>query len=282
MSKRYWLVIQIVAALLLSAVLLTGCGQEGVTSASGMLTEITMTAAVDKDSRPLYPTTTFATDANAFYCSFKVIDAPPGTEIKGEWTYVSGEVEEEIGGKNFVMDEVTITVEGTQYAYVYYLLPRVPDYTWPKGEYKVVLYVNGEEDASIPFTVGANEDSSSEGTIGDVTIAAAVDSSNQPIQPASVFPPDTEIFYCSFKVSGFSPGTPIAVEWIYVSGEAVEEVGANHVFQANTGMLGGEEGYTSIALPMPSYPDYTWPKGDYRVVLYVNLVEKASTTFRVE
>jgi len=282
MSKRYWLVIQIVVALILPAVLLTGCGQKGVTSASGMLTEITITAAVDEDSRPLYPTTTFATDASAFYCSFKVIDAPPGTKIKGEWTYVSGEVEEEIGGKNFVMDEVTITVEGTQYAYVYYLRPPVPGYEWPKGECKVVLYVNGKEDASVPFTVGAREASSSDGTISDITIAAAVDSNDRPLQPASVFPPDTETFYCSFKVSGFSPGTVIAAEWIYVSGEAVEEVGANYVFQANTGMLGGEEGYTSIALPMPSYPDYTWPKGNYKVVLYVDRAEKASTTFKVE
>src|SRR4030043_1045774 len=111
MNKRYWLVVQSVMALILMAVLMTGCEKKGVTSTSGLLTEITMALAVDKDSRPLQLTTVFTPDADAFFCSFKVIDAPPETEIKGEWTYVSGEAEEQIGGKNYVMEEQTITVE---------------------------------------------------------------------------------------------------------------------------------------------------------------------------
>lgn len=288
MNKRYWLVIQIVLALILTAVLVTGCGQEGVTSTSGILTEITMTAAVDEDGRALQPATVFSTNAGGFYCSFKVVNAPPGTEVKGEWTYISGEVEEQLGN-DYVMDEMTISVEGTRYACVYYLLPPVPGYEWPQGDYKVVLYVNGEEDASIPFTVEANGASSYGdvngsivGTMSDVTIATAVDGKDRPIQPKTVFPTDTETFYCSFKVSGFPSGTRIGVEWIYVGGEAVDEVGANTVFQTNTGTLGGDEGYTSVELPMPDYPDYKWPKGDYKVILYVEGMETASTSYKVE
>ena len=294
MNKRYWLVVQIVIALILMAVLLTGCEKNGVSSTSGFLTKITMAAAVDERGRPLHPTTVFATDADAFYCPFKVIDAPPETEIKGELTYVSGEVEAQIG-KNYVMDELTITVEGTRYASVFYLRPPLPGYKWPKGDYKVVLYVNGKEDASIPFTVNDKEDasipatvkdketSSSGGIISNVTMAAAVDSNDRPLQPTSVFPVDTKVFYCSFNLSHFPPGARISLEWIYVGGEAVKEIGENTVLQVHTGTLGGDDGYTSIALQSPpDNPDYKWPKGDYKVVLSVDGEEKASASFKVE
>ena len=291
MNKRYWLVIQTVLALILTAVLFTGCGQGqgGITSKSGMLTEIIMTTAVDADGRAQQPTTVFTTTAGGFFCSFKVVDAPSDTEVKGEWVYVSGEMEEQIGGKNYVMDWMTVLVEGTHYSCVYYLRPPVPGYEWPQGEYKVVLYVDGEEDASLPFTVTAqgadspgDVNGSTVGSISDVTIATAVDSKDRPIHPETVFPTDTEKFYCSFKVSGFPYGTRIGVEWIYVGGEAAEEVGENTVFQQNSGTLGGDDGYTAIELPMPDYPDYKWPKGDYKVVLYVEGVEMTSTSYKVE
>lgn len=283
MNKRYWLVVQSVMALILMAVLMTGCEKKGVTSTSGLLTEITMALAVDKDSRPLQLTTVFTPDADAFFCSFKVIDAPPETEIKGEWTYVSGEVEEQIG-QNYVMDELTIPVEeGTRYAFVYYLRPPVPDYRWPKGDYKVVLYVNNEEDASIPFTVKEKEAGLSDGTVSELTMAMSVDSEGRPLQPTSVFPIDAEGFYCSFKLSNFIPGTKIRVEWVYVGGEAEEEIGENAVFEAQTATIERKgAGYTSTVLQRPSVPDYTWPKGDYKVILYVDDEEEASVLFKVE
>ncbi len=282
-NNSYWLVVQIVIALILMAVLLTGCGKKGVVSTSGLLTEITMTAAVDDDGRPLYPTTVFAPNANAFYCSFKVINAPPKTEIKGEWIYVSGEVEEQIGGKNYVMDELTITVEGTRYAFVFYHRTPLPGYKWPKGDYKVVLYVNGKEDASIPFTVKEKEASSTDGTISELTMATAVDDDGRPLQPTSVFPIDAEGFYCSFKLSHFPPGTRIKAEWVYVGGEAEEKVGENNVFEAHTGTIEREGvDYTSRVLQRPPTPGYTWPKGNYKVVLYVNDEEEASVFFKVE
>ena len=125
------------------------------------------------------------------------------------------------------------------------------------------------------------EDTPQVGTISDVNISTAVDDHDQPIQPKTVFPSDTEAFYCSFRVSHFPPNSKILVEWIYVTGEAVDEVGENNMFQVNTGTLTGD-GYTSIALEMPDYADYAWPQGEYKVVLSVNSEEKASTTFNVE
>ncbi len=285
MNKRYWLVFQIVMALILMAVLLAGCGKKGVVSTSGMLTEITLAAGVDEEGRPISPTTVFAPNADAFCCSFKVIGAPPDTEIKGQWIYVSGEAEEQVGGKNYLMDEMSITVEGTRYAYVYYLRPSfLPDYRWPKGDCKVVLYVNGIEDASMPFTVKEREPGSVEGDVSEVTMSTAVDGDDRPINPTTVFATDTEKFYCSFKLSGLPVGSKMRVDWVYVGGEAEDEIGQNYVFDSRTGTIERKgEGYTSTFLERPSYmPDYRWPKGDCKVVIYVDDQEKASANFKVE
>lgn len=140
-------------ALILVAILLIGCKEEEVISTTtGLLSEATMATAVDENNRPLNPVSVFATDADAFFCSFKVSNAPSDTEIMAEWTYVGGEVEAEVG-TNFVIEEQTITVEGTRYAFVVFPRPPFPSYEWPKGDYKVVLYANGKEEASVPFNV---------------------------------------------------------------------------------------------------------------------------------
>jgi len=156
-NKSHRFAVHIILALAMAAVLLAGCGgngngNNGVGPQDGMISEVTMTVMVDEDGKPLYPTNVFRTDADVFFCSFKVTDAPLDTKIRGVWTYVSGEVEDQIG-KNYVMDEITITVEGTRYAAVFYRRPPLPSYRWPRGEYKVVLYVDEKEEMSVPFTV---------------------------------------------------------------------------------------------------------------------------------
>ena len=130
---------------------------------------------------------------------------------------------------------------------------------------------------------GNKEGSTQGGVISDVTIAAAVDENDQPIQPTSVFTDDAEAFYCSLKLSGFPAGTKIRADWIYVGAEGVDEAAEDTVLWVNTGTIGGKEGYTSVAVrrsDMP--PEYIWPKGDYKVVFSAEGEEKASASFRVE
>jgi hypothetical protein len=140
------------------------------------------------------------------------------------------------------------------------------------------------------------EASPQDGVISEVTMAAAVDGNDRPLQPTDVFTVDTEAFYCSFKLSHFPPGTKIKAEWIYVAGQAVVGPSDNTVLQAgqavvglsdnsvlrmNTATIDGD-GYTSIALQRPSFSGVKWPKGDYKVVLSIEDEEKASVSFKVE
>lgn len=137
------------------------------------------------------------------------------------------------------------------------------------------------------------------GTISDVALSTAVDSHDRPLQPASVFSPDTKKIYCSFKLSGVPSGSRIRAEWTYLgSGEKKEDNTDNtnnaglvlpeillqqlgpNIFLTQTGTITGS-GYTASAFEQDN-PDIVLPVGDYKVVLYINDQEKASVSFKVQ
>jgi hypothetical protein len=141
MKKSPLFSISIIVASLLLAISLTACN-EGVT-----LSEATMCRSVDNDMRPVDATDIFTTDTPEIFCSVKLSSAPSDTEVKAEWIYVQGELE---GVENHLIYDYSLTAEGTRY--LSFSLTK-PEAGWPKGEYKVVLYVNGTEKLNVPFTV---------------------------------------------------------------------------------------------------------------------------------
>jgi hypothetical protein len=155
-SKIYKLAPGIAIVLILVTVLVTGCSLRKASSETGVISDITMSTAVDSNNRPVNPTTVFATDAAGFYCSFKLSGFPVGTTIKVEWIYVGGDPEAEaITGKNYLEEtqNATITKEGRGYTSTAYLKPGIPDYKWPKGVFEVVISVDGQEKGSTTFKV---------------------------------------------------------------------------------------------------------------------------------
>jgi len=136
----------LVMALLLAAVSLIGCGGE-VSFTTASLSEATMTTGVDADFRPLNVTNTFATDTPVIYCSVKLSNAPDDTEIKADWIYITGGA---VGLTDYLIDSVILTAGGTQY-----LSESLtsPDEGWPSGDYKIVMYINGKEELTVPFSV---------------------------------------------------------------------------------------------------------------------------------
>jgi hypothetical protein len=153
-NNSYWLVVRIVIALSLVVVSLVGCKKGEDSSSVGVISDVKIATAVDNDGRPLQPTSVFPIDADGFYCSFKLSHFPPGTKIKAELVYVGGEAEEEVGENNlFGVQAGTIEREGVGYTSIGFQRSSMPDNTWPKGDYKVVLYVDDEEEASVFFKV---------------------------------------------------------------------------------------------------------------------------------
>jgi hypothetical protein len=155
-SKSYRLALGIAIVLIVVTVLVTGCSLRKASSETGVISEITMSTGVDSNNRPVNPTTVFTTDAAGFYCSFKMSGFPVGAKVEAKWIYVGGDPETEaVTGKNAVIETHTATIEkeGQGYTSTVYAKPPIPDYTWPKGDYQVVISVDGLEKASAYFKV---------------------------------------------------------------------------------------------------------------------------------
>lgn len=146
MRKFAIFAVSMIIASLLLAIPLTGCeGEVSFTTAS--LSEATMCKSVDEDMKPLDITDVFTTDTPEIFCSVKLSNAPSDTEIKAEWIYIEGELEDT---SNYLIAEWSTTTDGTRHIGVSMTRPSAG---WPKGEYKVVLYIDGKEELSVPFTV---------------------------------------------------------------------------------------------------------------------------------
>jgi hypothetical protein len=159
MNKNCKLIISIFMVIALMAVLFTGCSLKYMikpTSEKGVVSEVTMATAIAEDFRPLTPTTVFTPDAPAFLVSFKMSGFPVGAKVQAKLIYVGGDPEAEANaGKNAVFDTVNATVQklGSAYTYTGFENPGVNNYKWPKGDYKVVITVDGLEKGSVDFKV---------------------------------------------------------------------------------------------------------------------------------
>jgi hypothetical protein len=151
-NKKFWLLFRVVIVLILATVLVGGCGKKELSPQDGVISEVTMATAVDSNDRPLQPTDVFTVDTEAFYCSLRLSHFPPGTQIKAEWIYVGGA--EMVGiAENTVLQANIGTVDGDGYTSVVLQRPSYEGVKWPKGDYKVVFSVEGEEKASASFRV---------------------------------------------------------------------------------------------------------------------------------
>ena len=131
---------------MLSLSLISCTGEVSFTTAK--LSEVTMASSVDESTyEPIEVTDTFEIDTPEIFLSAKFSNAPADTEITAEWIYVEGEVEDM---NNFVIDTVAIEVSGTDY--LYFSMP-IPGERWPRGQYKVDLYIDEDLDQTATFTV---------------------------------------------------------------------------------------------------------------------------------
>ena len=107
------------------------------------LSEIHM--AKDDDGKPGAATTTFSPGDRTIHCVTKLKDAKGGTQMKFSWWIVDAD-----GTKNKLIKEIEYTT-GTRENIVHGHLTLPQD--WPKGKYKVDVYVNGELDRTVSYAV---------------------------------------------------------------------------------------------------------------------------------
>jgi hypothetical protein len=153
--KSHKLALGIAVVFVLMAILATGCSQPS--SGNGVISEVTMCTAVDSDNRPINPTTVFSADTQNLILSFRISGFPVDTKLEVQWIYIGGDPEAEaLTGKNYVAETQTATVtkKGSGYTATMYSRPGIAGYeTWPTGDYKVVINVDGVEKGSTYFKI---------------------------------------------------------------------------------------------------------------------------------
>ncbi|MBN1201962.1 MAG: hypothetical protein JXJ20_08920 [Anaerolineae bacterium] len=100
-------------------------------------------AIMTSDSAGENKTTTYGT-ADTFYCIVELANAPDDTTTKAVWKTVEVEGQEPdtvLGEYKIESGNGTITFEFS------------PETEWPVGTYKVELYLDGDEEETLEFTV---------------------------------------------------------------------------------------------------------------------------------
>jgi hypothetical protein len=146
-NNRLLKLVNLTAASLALAAIATGC-QGGISLTTVSISNATMCRSIDPQTmEPIDKTNVFMSDTPEIFCSVKLSNAPDSTEVKAEWTYVQGEA---VGTANYFIDSATMTAGGTRY--LAFSVSK-PDTGWPRGDYKVVFFVDGKERLTQTFQV---------------------------------------------------------------------------------------------------------------------------------
>jgi hypothetical protein len=108
---------------------------------------VIVNARLAHDERNNRKTTAFSPDAKTFYCFFNLQHAPDSTVIKGVWVLVSAQGY----SPNSKIDSHEFTGGNDQH---FFKLDRSPSVNaWPVGSYRIDLYIDGMQAASLSFEV---------------------------------------------------------------------------------------------------------------------------------
>ena len=114
-----------------------------VEGAKVLVSDVTMSLDVDDDAQPVNPTSVFPAGTKRVYTTLYVgPEVPDGTKLIAEWYDLEG-------ASPTLVDVYDFDVEGDFSYYFYYEV----DGGWPAGEYAVVIYLAGEQQAVVEYSV---------------------------------------------------------------------------------------------------------------------------------
>lgn len=105
--------------------------------------------------------------------------------------------------------------------------------------------------------------------VDDLELGRAVDANKKVTDGADDFRP-TDTIYLSVKTDGAAANSEIKVRWTYQDGQLVKEDKRN--------VPAGGDAWTEFHISKPG----GFPKGDYKVIAYVNGAEKGTKSFEVK
>ena len=244
MKKRVLLIA--VAALL--AIFAVGCS---FSASTAKIADAIMTNSVDADGKPGEEVVSFPADAAILYTSAKLMNAPDNTQIRIEWTYVTG---------NQPIDSITLDSGTIASRYIYSNLE--PTQALPEGDYQVQYFIDDrkEPDATVKFVVVAaeNKAAATDGAyLEDTHMTSGIDASGKPLDTVTSVA-STGTWYVSSILRSATADTKIHYVWY--------DTNSNKIDQVEFDPQGATDVYIFGSFELTS----TAPEGQYRVEVYID------------
>lgn len=126
-------------------VILTVFSTDSVSFTTANIKNARMTTSVDSSGKPADSVKSYMVKAPQLVCSAELHNAPENTKVKFVWNYITGNIRI----TEFVMES------GSKGTNVYVFSNLTNDKPWPKGDYKVEMYIEDKKtpDATVDFKV---------------------------------------------------------------------------------------------------------------------------------
>lgn len=186
-----------------------------VASSQATLSEATLCTSIDLlTNKPIDKVNVFPSDIPGILCSVKVNNAGFNTNIKAKWVYLDGELQS-MKGKTIY--EPVVRAEGREY--IYFSISVAPGKKMMLGEYQVTLFVEEQEQVTLPFSVV--EASSIKWPYISDLIVFSVDVSDNKTFLFTPFPTGTKQVNLNPRIYNAPEGTRLSVQlWLVRSADA--------------------------------------------------------------
>ncbi|MET0116716.1 MAG: hypothetical protein ABW090_04775 [Sedimenticola sp.] len=202
-----------------------------------------------------------------------------GATVKGAWISVDA-----ISVPNYTIDTWQGVFKNDGPARLHLNLSR-PDKGWPRGNYRLDLYVAGELMGAAKFAIGTPQDATS----APVTVKPAamppelvsLSTSRDVLEPGTVpmnitdrFGTDAEKISAVAVVNSVMPGTRVDGLWIFIDADGSDYKITNYLVTIE------EKGDARLSFFL-SRPDRGWPPGNYRLDLEIDGRKAGSAPFSI-
>lgn len=212
-----------------------------------------------------------------------VSKAPAGTKVKAIWVAVNvGDAANPIPPNTKIGESESIADERSMHLRFHWTYP-----TAPAGTYKADIYLNGQLDRTLNFSVtndatGPSDSTPNPAAVGGcsfhpgkenwpgflrgITIAQGRDAQGKPVNPGRIFRPDSPAFYAVLTTASIPAGTRLGARWFATDVGGAEPCNtefASYEFASD----GSGNPWFSTTTPTPGTK---WPEGIYRVEIYAN------------
>lgn len=147
MKNRFRYSITLFLTVFLLFVCSTGCIKISTGGGTLPVSDVSLSTAIDSESKPVAPSNTFAVTDETIYLTLRLNNAPAGTQVTARLTYLGGEAANMV---NQVLFNNTLSGQGSKYMS---FAMKSPPGGFPQGNYQVSVSANGKDIASMPFTV---------------------------------------------------------------------------------------------------------------------------------